>query len=389
MPAKEAVGERAVPRRRRRDVSLDVLRGWLTLCVCAIHAKLGMGSFIYKYIVNRAVPMFVFLIGVNGVRDSERSSRDFLTHSVQRIRRLLFPYWFSTALFHITGAYRKMAYLAALEEGPWWAVLPRRNVWAHRVYKVFGYAPLFGASWFVTLAVLLTPFPSILASLPSWERPAENTAEKELLRTNPVLCSTIGMATTALAAKYIDWGHSTMRFLGFNRSAFDVYLFPLLYFGPLVCGSCLGLTDDEELHSYSGDVSLVTSLSTVYATGVFVHTKYAGPFHSFEDSHAMQALLRALDVPLSVLCYFASRAISTALGEDSAVVTAFSAVGKRSWNIYLGHIVLLNIFFGKRMMKMKPLYLMGIYVCGGLCFDSVYTRIILQGTKILRHDSFV
>ena len=388
MPAKEAVGERAVPR-RRRDVSLDVLRGWLTLCVCAIHAKLGMGSFFYKYIVNRAVPVFVFLVGANGVRDSGRSKKDFLTHSLLRMHRLLLPYWFSLALFHISGAYRKMAYLAALEKGPWWAVLPCRKAWAHRVYKVFGYAPLFGASWFVTLAVLLAPFPKLFAGIPSWKRPAENTAEKALLQTNPVLCSAIGMATTALAAKYINWGHSTMRFLGFNRSAFDIYLFPLLYFGPLVCGSCLGLTDDKELYTYSSDVALVTSLSALYATGVFVHTKYAGPFDSFEDTHAMQALLRALDVPLSVLLYFASRAISMTLGEDSAVVTAVSIVGKRSWNIYLGHIVLLNMFFGKRMMKIKPLYLMGIYTCGGLCFDSVYTRIILQGTKLLRHHKFV
>ena len=312
------------------------------------------------------------------------SGSDYLAHLTKRLRSLLLPYWLAIAMFHASGTYKKMAYLASLNKGPWWAVLPYQTQiqrWFFAFLKVFGYAPLFGASWFITLAVLLTPIPPILANMPSFCTQKKTTVgmlNSRLLSTHPGLCSVLGLTTTALAARNINFGHSFMRRIGFNRSAFDVYLFPFLYFGPLVTGCCFGLADCSEKMP-GGELegrSVLPLMSILYATGVSLHTIRAGPFDSFEDPPTMQALLRALDVPLSVLLLFSARAMTAMLGQDSTVVSAISMIGKRSWNIYLGHIVILNVFFGKQLMKMKPIFLWCVYICGGLCFDQLYTRLL-------------
>src|SRR6185369_4347313 len=86
-------GSRAAP---GRLLSIDILKGLAALWVLLIHADALAGSVAMVYVFNRAAPIFVVLIGVNGEfwwtgKDWSALTRWF----GQRLRRLYVPMWWA------------------------------------------------------------------------------------------------------------------------------------------------------------------------------------------------------------------------------------------------------------------------------------------------------
>ena len=99
------------PAKKPRSRHIDVLKGACTLWVLCIHAEWGVGSAVFNYAVNRAVPLFLVSFGATSARwwDSRRAKqagggRLYATWMWQRLRRVLPPFWLALATWAATGA---------------------------------------------------------------------------------------------------------------------------------------------------------------------------------------------------------------------------------------------------------------------------------------------
>src|SRR5262245_308229 len=87
---------------------IDRTKGLAILCVIAIHAKSGEGSVIHDQLVNRAVPIFLFVFGLMSelsfrrARASGRSIKDWYR---ARLTRLYLPVWGMGALYWLAVLY--------------------------------------------------------------------------------------------------------------------------------------------------------------------------------------------------------------------------------------------------------------------------------------------
>jgi peptidoglycan/LPS O-acetylase OafA/YrhL len=145
-------GERDTPRPRR--VEIDLLKGCAILWVLLIHSKALGDSIGFLYLVNRAVPLFVILFGLNATLWWRgRALPDQLAvWFATRIKRILVPFWASLPLWWALVFWYRPVDVAV----HWWVPL----------VQIFGYAVYIGTGWFVTLILLMVVlFPLLEAAV--------------------------------------------------------------------------------------------------------------------------------------------------------------------------------------------------------------------------------
>jgi peptidoglycan/LPS O-acetylase OafA/YrhL len=130
---------------------IDRTKGLAILFVIAIHAKIGDQSILHEQLVNRAVPIFLFVFGLMSelsfqrARAQGRSVKDWYR---ARLTRLYLPVWGMGVLYWLAVLYTQKP---PLPIGGW-----------HAALTFLGYSPWIGPSWFVTLVVqLVLVFPAL------------------------------------------------------------------------------------------------------------------------------------------------------------------------------------------------------------------------------------
>ena len=129
---------------RPRLPEIDLLKGLAILWVLLIHSKaLGAESPLFLHLVNRAVPLFIVLFGLNSRLwwRRHRLPGDLSTWYASRARRILVPYWAALPVWWALALwYRPFA----VELSAW---LPLAHL--------AGYTRYIGTGWFVTLILIL------------------------------------------------------------------------------------------------------------------------------------------------------------------------------------------------------------------------------------------
>src|SRR5829696_6456484 len=123
---------------------IDRVKGLAILFVIAIHAKIGAETTVHEQLVNRAVPIFLFVFGLMSelsLRRARAAGRPIKDWYASRLMRLYLPVWGMGVLFWLAVLYTKKP---PLPIGGW-----------HAVLTFLGYAPWIGPSWFVTLVIQL------------------------------------------------------------------------------------------------------------------------------------------------------------------------------------------------------------------------------------------
>jgi peptidoglycan/LPS O-acetylase OafA/YrhL len=285
---REAMSSAGHPRRPE----IDLLKGIAILWVLLIHAKpLGSGV-VAMDLVNRAVPLFVILFGLNSRlwwRD-RLASRHLHEWYASRARRILVPYWASLPVWWALALW----YWPVFFDITWW--LP--------VAHVFGYTLDIGTGWFVTLVILL------VALFPLMEEAARRFGIGPVL--GVVLVGEIVVA---------HWGEVFGKSLG----GLNYMVFPPRYLGHVAFGMMLA-THMDRLGIVSGSVGAVLwGLCVVARHGLLGN----------ELSAQADALL---DLPLAV----ALLSLLRPLGAVPLLASALVWLGLSSWGIYLGQMLVHN-----------------------------------------------
>lgn len=141
-------------RTRPRWAEIDLLKGLAILWVLLIHSRALGDSAGFLYVVNRAVPLFVILFGLNSTLWwRSRPFPQALSHWYStRAKRILVPYWATLPVWWALALHIRPYGI----ELHWW--LP--------FVQVAGYTAAIGTGWFVTLVLLLAAlFPWIEAAV--------------------------------------------------------------------------------------------------------------------------------------------------------------------------------------------------------------------------------
>jgi peptidoglycan/LPS O-acetylase OafA/YrhL len=130
---------------------IDRVKGIAILFVIAVHARIGDQSALHEQLVNRALPILLFVFGLTSelsLRCARAEGRSLKDWYLVRLTRLYLPIWGMAALFWLAVLYTKRP---PLPVGGWQAVL-----------TFLGYSPWIASSWFVTLLIqLLLIFPAL------------------------------------------------------------------------------------------------------------------------------------------------------------------------------------------------------------------------------------
>lgn len=139
---------------RERFAEIDLLKGCAILWVLLIHSKaLDAQSPAFLYLVNRAVPLFIVLFGLNSSLwwRRRRLPGDLAQWYRSRLRRIAVPYWAALPLW----------WALVLWYEPFWVVPAPWLPLAH----LAGWTLYIGTGWFVTLILLLVAlYPALEAA---------------------------------------------------------------------------------------------------------------------------------------------------------------------------------------------------------------------------------
>ena len=137
-----------------RWVEIDLLKGCAILWVLLIHSRALGDSLGFLYVVNRAVPLFVILFGLNSTLwwRSRQFPQALSPWYSTRAKRILVPFWATLPVWWTLA----LSLRPFGVEFHWW--LP--------FVQIAGYAASIGTGWFVTLILLLAVlFPWIEAAV--------------------------------------------------------------------------------------------------------------------------------------------------------------------------------------------------------------------------------
>ena len=270
---KLTTGRAVADRTNSRTPEIDWLKGLAILGVILIHAAPLRGTVVHEYLVNRAVPVFLVLFGMNAAswwqhRNGEPFMANLRQWYVSRFHRLALPWWSALAL--------------------WWAFMlvyptpatpPIPMEPRFLVATSLGYAPWVGTSWFVTVVIqLIVVFPLLY-----WL----------LLRLGPIMAA--GLAGLVTAASHL----LVLHVLGFMQALllnsapegafYYMHIFGPQYLWPVACGVYLALLGWQDRPRLLG-VALV-----VWLAGVILH--------STMDARPIQGttLMAILDVPFTLV----------------------------------------------------------------------------------------
>lgn len=271
---------------------IDLLKGLAILWVLLIHSRALGDSFVFLNIVNRAVPLFVIVFGLNSTlwwRSREFPQALSLWYTT-RAKRILVPFWATLPV--------------------WWALALYLRPYGVELHgwlpfaQVAGYTASIGTGWFVTLILLLAVlFPWIEAAV-------------RRVRLWPVLV--VAMAGELVVENF----HSEL----IERVGFANFLsFPPRLLGHVVFGVLLA-TRIDRMGLRAGFVGAV-----LWALCVVVERSQLGP-----ELGAFAAV--AIDFPLAV----ALLAVLRPLAAMPVLAPLLAWLGISSWGVYLGQMLVHN-----------------------------------------------
>lgn len=283
---------------------IDVLRGLATLGVVAIHAGPTRDWSIHPMTVGRSVPVFLVLMGVSAElwRQRLRPTHLWRQYVTSAARRLLVPYlgWLLCLI----------ALAAATDRLP-----AEPAMWP---FVAIGYVPWAGPTWFIGAVFLLTPLiPLLLWAAERWS----------------VRALTLVALAVTLAAQL-----DSLRIARMMAEVYPVRSDPMVislfwHFVPAyfwhVCGGIWLARRGVQVSPSLVAIALLTLL--------WIHIWLAVPGRFPLHENAAFALA---DVPLCLVLI----AVSGSLASRLRVARMLGAVGRRSWGIYLGHVLVFDLF---------------------------------------------
>ncbi len=291
---------------------IDRVKGVAILLVVAIHAKIGEGSLVHEHVVNRAVPIFLFVFGMMSEMSLGRAragARTFSSWYASRFRRLFVPIWAAGALW----------WLAVLATGK--PPLPVGAVEA--ALTALGYSPWIGPSWFVTLVLqLIVLFPAL-----HW-------AMNEV---GPWIMLAAAAAATAFTAYHTlqiaDFG---LRVIGSNVPPpgwFYVWIFPPRSLWLVVAGMALARLVGPRL-SPRATLAAIVSAALVVPACQFVRPEefLVGPLRVLVTMHLF-------DVPVAL----AIVGLAANVPIPGRAAAPLEWCGRHSWGLYLGHVFVFEV----------------------------------------------
>ena len=306
---------------RPRHPEIDVAKGVAIFCVLLIHADPLAGTRLQEYVVNRAVPVLLVLFGASSElwwrRHDEQSSllQSGLAFVRARYVRLLPQVW------------------AAL--GIWWALRvcvdntrPNESVPAAEwlVAHALGYIPQVGTGWFVTLIVQLV----VLVPLLRWL----------LLRagTGPavVLAAAIHVVCQLRILDVVDIVRALLHDSA-HVSGFFVFYYSWIFAPARLLLVLVGMLLAR--HGMRTSPRLLLVAAGAWTTGYLLYAQ-------LEDVLQRNLVLSLMDLPLTLLWLAAARAVSRRVG------AALAWLGRESWGVYLGQLLVHTSFglFGYHLM---------------------------------------
>ncbi len=294
--------------RGARFCEIDLLKGVAILAVLLIHARPLVGSLVHTYLINRAVPIFLFLFGTTSQlwwhRHSRLSGSALREWYGARFRRLLVPMWGAFACWWTF----KLVFVPAFE-----LTLPRV------IATVLGYAPWVGTAWFVTLILeLVILYPIILYAV-------------RLLGDSLALIGALSlMIITYVYAHQITDILQSLLMHSAGTGFFYLWIFP----GDKILLVVSGMTLARH------GVRLSAGRTGVFAAMAIIGVAFAEA--ATMDATSRLILMRALDIPLSIVLL----ALARFLGTWQPLERALTWCGVSSWGIYLGQMLVHNVATG-------------------------------------------
>ncbi len=302
---KLTTGRAVADRTNSRTLEIDWLKGLAIIGVILIHAAPLRGTVVHEYLVNRAVPVFLVLFGMNAASWwQHRSGEPFMANLrqwyVSRFHRLALPWWSALALWWLFS----FAYATSTTPPP----APR-----FLVATFLGYAPWVGTSWFVTLVIqFIVVFPLLY-----WL----------LLRLGPVVGAALaGLVTVAshlLVLHVLGFMQALLLHSAPEGGFYYMHIFGLQHLWPVACGVYLASANWQDGPRWPG------AAAAVWLVGVLLHSTMA------DSKLTAAALMHLLDVPLTVLL-LRGMAIFKRMARGGNLL---AWCGEHSWGIYLGQMV--------------------------------------------------
>src|SRR5262249_218137 len=261
------------------------------LCVLLIHSRALGSSFVFRFFVNHAVPIFIVLFGVNSELWWRRRAlpADLWPWYRSRARRLLVPMWAALPVWWAAVIVFRPAGIAL---GPTLAVK-----------HLFGYLAEVGTGWFVTMVIqlaILFPFMHLVAKkVGIWA----------------VLLVATSCAYAAVYYRFFIISHWGL----FNSFIFSPRFYAHVAFG-MWLSTRLGRLD--WVAAVSAASLLVTSIALVHGA--------VAPLAIYADY--------LLDLPLTVLLLVAMRPLERV----RPVRDTLAWLGQSSYGIYLGQLLTHN-----------------------------------------------
>ena len=299
---------------------IDRTKGLAILFVIAIHAKIGYESVLHEQLVNRAVPIFLFVFGLMSelsYRRARAAGRSIKDWYLARLKRLYLPVWGMAVLY-------------------WLAVLCFKNPplplggW-HAALTFLGWSPWLGPSWFVTLVIqLVLVFPAL-----SW------VADRLGPWISLVLAAGITAFVVYQSLHIAEFGMQKISSTVPPPGWFYIWIFLPRSLWIVVAGMFVARLWGTKLRL------LVTLIAVVISLFVETAVYLINPEEFISGTLRRLVVMHLWDVPIAV-------AVLGVMGNaplPKFIARPLEWCGRWSWGLYLGHIV---VFDAVHMIGKNP-----------------------------------
>lgn len=297
------------PRLHVREI--DVLKGFCILCVVAIHAAFLADTAIFRFLIDRAVLVFLVLFGVT----SEfwwRRSREQESGATRR--------WYRGRLGRVLPAYWAMMTCWWLTVALWHRPDDDMTLgWPQVIITFLGSAGWVGTTWFVTIILQFILLMPVLRRVPSglWSIPVLGVAALS------TWAATVFMLEVITAGKVV-----------FGNNVQDMYYYWAI-FPRALWHVTAGIFIARWWHARVDLVAMGLALAVTVAGAVYL-TLERPVFWDTPARLQQLALLHLLDVSLAI----ALLGLARWLPLPGIVQRALAWCGRWSWGIYLAHLLL-------------------------------------------------
>jgi peptidoglycan/LPS O-acetylase OafA/YrhL len=273
-------------------------KGCAILGVLVIHADAMHDDFLFRHVVNQAVPVFVVLFGVNAAFWWQRRTprTDWRAWYARWVDRVMVPVWAMLPLWWAMALYFR----------PWGLTLS----WWLPLVQALGYLQYVGTGWFVTLAIQLALLQPLLEAF------ARRFGQPALL----VLALALTTAITAVGSLVI--GPSELM----DYAMFSPRVLGLVAFGMTLAPYVRRL-----------DWRAAVGAAAVFAVAVVAREACAAELSDLADVVAGEAAwVSSLAVTVMLLV------ILRPVTEVAVVAPALEWLGQSSYGIYIGQLIVHN-----------------------------------------------